>query len=157
MRLLLFVFFFRHPIETWLQKHFLSTILHRMALVCRFGSCLYSKSCQNRKGRNWKCQSVVMEWSLESWIKTQGEDNDWTRETVARSQAGVDPMYACTKPTFALNCICSQSLVCVHVDRRWTASQMRLLIPSYLSLTSQPSWGFYYLRNPVITSATLQG
>lgn len=62
-----------------------------MASVCRFGSCSRSKYFQNRKEKSWKCQSVVPECLLGSRIKAQGDD--WTRKTVATSQAGVDPLY----------------------------------------------------------------
>lgn len=39
------------------------------------------------------------ERSLGSRIKTQGDEgHDWTRQTVATSQAGVVPLCACAKP-----------------------------------------------------------
>lgn len=102
-----YIFTLHHPTETWQQKHFSSSvsfILPRMASVRRFGSCSRSKSFQKRKDRSWNCRSVVLECSLGSRIKAQGED--WTRKTVATSQAGVDPLY-----TSIFHCICSQSLL----------------------------------------------
>lgn len=89
-----YVFILHRPTETWQQKYFsaaISFILPCMASVRRFGSCSCSKYFQNRKDRSWKCRSVVLECLLVSRIKAQGDD--WTRKTVATSQAGVDPLY----------------------------------------------------------------
>lgn len=78
------------------EKPFLSVsiILHRMESARRFGSCSRAKSFQNRKGRSWEIRRDVPEWSLGSRIKAQGEEgHDWTRQTVATSQAGVEPNF----------------------------------------------------------------
>lgn len=91
-----YIFILHHQTETWQQKHLssaISFILPCMASVCRFGSCSPSKYFQNRKDRSWKYRSIVPEYLLGSRIKAL--EDDWIRKTVATSQAGVDPLYAC--------------------------------------------------------------
>lgn len=150
----LFFIFFRLPSpqqKKWQEKHFLSVpiILCRMESVRRFGSCSRSKSFQNRKGRSRECRSVAPEWSLGSRIKAQGEEaHDWTRQTVATLQAGVDPLFSCAKPAYffvlAYGFYRVRMWLDVELEVRWLFS---LNLPlSYSSLMSDPFWGFHYLR-----------